>query len=137
MSYRAHNLEYFYTTVSAKSDESFELLDNLAELGVNFVALTLVPMGPDSTQLTLFPEDASMLQSVAKKAGLVIMGPHRAVLVQGNDQVGALSGIHRRLRDQNLEVFASTAITDGSGHFGCILYLRPEDAELAVKALTR
>lgn len=136
MAYTARDMEYFYTTVSTKADEAFDLLDNLARLGVNFAALTLVPIGPDSTQLTLFPEDASTLQAVAKQTGLVINGPHRAVLVQGDDQVGVLAEIHRHLRSQNVEVFASTAITDGRGHYGCILYLRPEDADRAVRALS-
>lgn len=136
MAYTARNMEYFYTTVSAKADETFDLLDNLARLGVNFAALTLVPIGPDSTQLTLFPEDASSLQAVAKQTGLSINGPHQAVLVQGDDEIGVLAEIHSHLRAQDVEVFASTAITDGRGHYGCILYLRPEDAERAVNALS-
>lgn len=136
MSYTARNMEYYHATVSTKADEAFDLLDNLARLGVNFSAVTLVPIGPDSTQLTLFPEDGSTLQAVAKQTKLTINGPHRAVLVQGDDQVGALAEIHRHLQSHGVEVFATTAITDGTGRYGCILYLRPEDSERAINALS-
>ena len=135
MAYTARKLDYFYTTLSVRANEAYELLDNLAHLGVNFLALTLVPMGPDSTQLTLFPEDASLLKSVAKQTGLPITGPHSAILVQGDDQPGALAGIHDQLRQNHVEVFASTAITDGKGGYGCVLYLRPEDTDRAVRTL--
>lgn len=135
MAYTARKLDYYYTTVDAGADEAYELLEDLATLGVNFVAVTLVPMGPDSTQLTLFPEDASRLKAVAKQTGLVIAGPHCALLVQGDDQVGVLPGIHKLLRREEVAVFASTAITDGMGHYGCILYLRPEDADRALATL--
>jgi hypothetical protein len=136
MPYTARSLEYFYTTLSTRTDDAFELLDNLASHDINFLAVTLVPMGPDSTQLTLFPEEASLLQSVAKRAGLALTGPHRAVLVQGDDERGALAEIHKHLHREQIEIFASNAITDGKGRFGCILYLRPEDATRAVRALS-
>ena len=67
MPYTARSLEYFYTALSTRTDDAFELLDNLANHDINFLAVTLVPMGPDSTQLTLFPEEASLLQSVANR----------------------------------------------------------------------
>ena len=135
MAYTARKLDYYYTTLTVRADEAYELLENLAKLGVNFLALTLVPIGPDSTQLTLFPEDASLMKAVAKQAGLVITGPHCAILVQGDDQAGALASIHKQLRQEDIEVFSSTAITDGTGKYGCILYLRPEDADRAVRLL--
>jgi hypothetical protein len=137
MAYTARNLEYFHTTLNTSADEAFEVFDNFASLGVNFVALTMVPIAPDSTQLTLFPEDAAILAAVAKQTGLVISGPHRAILVQGEDKVGALAGIHKRLHEEHVQIYASNAVTDGSGRFGCIVYLRPQDADRALRALSK
>src|SRR5829696_6288436 len=111
MPYLSHAVEYFYTTLSTRSDDAYELLDNLANENINFLAITLVPMGPDSTQLTLFPEDASLMQAVAKRVGLVLVGPHRAVLVQGDDERGALAHIHQQLHRSEIGIFASNAIT--------------------------
>ncbi len=135
MAYTARRVEYFYTTVSGEPGEAYELLTNLASLGVNFLALTSVPLGPRSIQLTLFPEDSLKLESVATRAGLAINGPHPAVLVQGDDEIGALARVHKQLRQSGVDVYASSGVTDGKGYYGYILYLRPEDAEKAARVL--
>ena len=135
MSYAAHRLEYFNVTMNISADEAYEILDSLAKLGANFLAINAVPVGPQSTQLTLFPEDSSMLQAIAKQAGLQLIGPYPAVIVQGQDEPGVLAGIHKKLHQNHIHAFTSTAITDGKGRYGCILYLRAEDADRVVKAL--
>ena len=137
MAYTARSVEYFYTTINSKVDEAYDLLDTLAGLGVSFVAMTAIPIGPQSTQLTLFPENADRLQAVARQTGLVISGPHQAVLVQGDDEIGALARIHHRIREANVDVFASSGITDGKGRYGYILYVRPPDADRAIQALAK
>lgn len=137
MSYNARRVEYFYATVSGEPGEAYELLTNLAQLGVNFLALTSVPVGPRSLQLTLFPEDPQKLQSVAQGSGLHLNGPHPALLVQGTDEVGALARIHHRLHDAGIDVYASSGVTDGQGHFGYLIYMKPKDADRAAKVLTQ
>ena len=136
MAYTARKVEYFYTTINAKVDEAYALLDNLADLGVNLLALNSVPLGPESTQLTLFPEDALHLQRIAKQAGLTLTGPHSALLVQGDDELGVMARIYEKMRRENVDVFASNVVTDGKGRYGCILYVRPSDAERAASALS-
>ncbi|MGE5176174.1 MAG: hypothetical protein ACM3JJ_07325 [Hyphomicrobiales bacterium] len=136
MSYDARRVEYFHTTVSGVPGEAYEVLTHLANLGVNFLALTSVPLGPESVQLTLFPEDPLKLQSAARNSGLTLNGPHPAVLVQGIDEIGALARVHRVLREHGVEAYASSGATDGHGYFGYILYLRAEDAAKAAKALS-
>lgn len=135
MAYTARRTEYFYATISGEPSDAYEVLGHLAALGVNFVAVTAVPLSPTSTQFTLFPEDPLKLQSAAKGARLTLNGPHEAVLVQGDDEIGALARIHRRLRDAGVQVYASSGVADGRGRYGCILYLRPQDAEEAARAL--
>jgi len=137
MAYAVRRSEYFNVTMSTGADEAYEVLDNLAKLGVNFLAITSVSVGPKSTQLTLFPEDASLLQAIAKQTGVPLVGPHQAVLVQGEDEPGVLAAIHKHLHQEHVQAYATTAVTDGKGRYGCILYLRAEDADGAVKALIR
>lgn len=135
MGYTARRVDYFYTTVSAQPNEAYDLLTHLASLGINFLALNSVPIGPASIQLTLFPEDPHRLQSVAKQAKLTLDGPYPAVLVQGDDEIGALARIHDRLRANHVDVYASNAVTDGKGFFGYVLYVRPGDADKSARAL--
>ncbi len=135
MAYTARRVDYFYATATGEPGEAFQMLSHLAELGVNLVAVTLVPVGPDTAQLTLFPQEPQRLINVAKGAGLAIDGPHPAVLVQGGDEIGALAQILRRLQGAGVDVFASSAIADGKGYYGCVLYLRSEHADKAARAL--
>jgi hypothetical protein len=41
------------------------------------------------TQLTIFPEDAGKLAREAQQDRLVLDAPHPALLVQGDDELGA------------------------------------------------
>jgi hypothetical protein len=135
MAYRIRRVEYFHATVVDQPGEAFKVLSTLAGLGVNLLAFTAVPVGPDSTQLTLFPEDAGKMRSEAQKAGMALDGPHRALLVQGDDELGALAMVHQRIYRSNVNVYASSAIADGFGKYGHLIYVRPEDYERAARAL--
>jgi hypothetical protein len=126
---------YFYVTLNDQAGEGFRLLAELAKLGVNLLALTAIPIGPQRTQLSVFPEDDGKFSAAAGKAGLAIDGPHPALLVQGDDEPGALAEVHERLRDAEVNVYASHGVTDGRGAFGYVLYVRPDEYQRAVRAL--
>jgi hypothetical protein len=135
MAYRIRRVEYFHTTVVDQPGESYKVLSALAGLGVNLLAFTAVPVGPDTTQLTLFPEDPSKMRSEAQRAGMALEGPHQAILVQGDDELGALAVVHEKLYRTGVNVYASNAVSDGFGRYGYLVYVRPEDYERAARAL--
>ena len=135
MSFTIRRVDYFYTTVKDQPGEAYKLLSELAALGVNLLAFSGVPMGPMRTQFTLFPEDALKLADAAKKAGFSLDGPSSALLVQGDDELGALANIHRKLYEANVDVYASSGVADGRGSFGYVIYVRPEEFDRAAKAL--
>lgn len=135
MSFKIRRVDYFYITVKDQSGEAYKLLSQLAELGINLLAFSGVPMGPMRTQLTLFPEDNLKMKNAASKAGLELDGPHPALLVQGDDELGALADIHMRLYEANVNVYASSGVSDGAGSFGYVIYVRPDEYEVAAKAL--
>lgn len=128
-------VEYFYTNVKDQPGEAYKVLSHLAELQVNLLAFTAIPEGPSQTQLTLFPADHAQLAQVAKQAGLALDGPHPAILVQGDDELGALARIHQRLFEADVNVYASSGVTDGRGSFGYVLYVRPDEFDKAAEAL--
>ncbi len=135
MAFTIRRADYFYTTVKDEPGEGYKLLSLLAELGINLLAFTAVPVGPMRTQLTLFPEDALKMADSAKKAKILLDGPHSALLVQGDDHLGALADIHVKLYKARVNVYASSGVTDGRGSYGYILYVRPEEFEQAAQAL--
>jgi hypothetical protein len=128
-------VDYFNTTVRDRPGESYKLLSQFAEMGLNLVAFTAIPTGPTHTQLTLFPEDSGKMESAAQRAGMKLDGPHPAFLVQGDDELGALVEIHQELFRADVNIYASSGVTDGRGTFGYLIYVRPEDYERAAAAL--
>lgn len=135
MAYRIRRVEYFHATVVDQPGEAYEVLSALAGLGVNLLGFTAVPVGPDRTQLTLFPDDPGKMKSEAQKAGMALDGPHPALLVQGDDELGALAVVHGKIYRASVNVYASSAIADGFGRYGHIIYVRPEDYDRAARAL--
>lgn len=135
MAFKIRRVEYFYATVQDQPGEAYQLLSRLAELGLNLLAFTAIPVGPMRTQLTLFPDDPLRMADAAAKSRLSLDGPHPAFLVQGDDELGALASIHQKLYEARVNVYASSGVTDGDGSFGYVLYVRPEDFGRAAQAL--
>ena len=135
MAVRIRKAEYFHATVRDVPGEGYRFLTVLSEAGVNLLAFSAIPVGPEHTQLVLFAEDAANLKRIAQESQTSLVGPQHALLVQGDDELGALAGIHRKLAEAGVNVFASNGVTDGRGGYGYVLYVRPGDMDQAAKAL--
>ena len=135
MAFRIRRASYYYATVKDQPGAAYRVLSQLAELGVNLLAFTAVPIGPSRAQLALFPDDDGRLAKAARDAGLALDGPHRAFLVQGDDELGALARVHARLFEAGIDVYASTGVADGRGSFGYVDYVREDQFEAATEAL--
>ena len=128
-------VEYYNITVEDHAGEGSKLLSLFAGVGVNLLAFKAVPLEPNRTQFTLFPDDGSRMAAGAKKAGLKLDGPHSALLIQGDDESGALSDIYEKLFQADIQVDESSGIADIKGGYGVVLYLKPEDCDKAAAAL--
>ena len=135
MSFKIRKVEYFYCSIVDQPGEAYKLLSQLEQSGINLLAFTAIPVGPDRTQLTLFPEVPAKLVNEARNSNFSLDGPHHAILVQGDDELGALTDIHQLLFEANVNVYASNGVTDNRGSFGYLLYVRPEEYERATAAL--
>jgi hypothetical protein len=135
MAIKIRRVEYFYAVVPDESGAASEFLSELERLGINLLAFTAVPLGPKRTQLALFPEEPPRMESEAKKMNLELDGPHPALLVQGDDELGVLARVHENLHAANVNVSASSGVADGEGRFGYVIYVHPEDYERAADAL--
>lgn len=135
MAHTIRRIEYFYTSVNDRPGEALRFLTALADLGVNLLAFTAIPNGLHQTQLVIFPADSRRLTDQSERAGFTVDGPYPALLVQGEDVPGALVGIHERLHDAGINVFAATGVSGGGGSFGYVIHVRPTDFEGAAQLL--
>jgi hypothetical protein len=135
MSATIRSVEYYNLTVKDRPGEAYRLLSRLAQEGVSLLAFNAVPMGGDATQLVIYPSRPEHLVAAAQAAGLALTGPQPAFLIQGDDELGALVEIHRKLYEAQINVYSSSGVTDGRGGYGYLVHVRSQDFETAARVL--
>jgi hypothetical protein len=135
MAFTIRPVDYYYLNVRDELGAAYRLLSVLAERGVNLLAFTAVPAGPSLAQFAIFPEDPNTLVAEARAAQLPLEGPHHALLVQGDDVLGAFANVHERLYRAGVDIYASAGVTDARRAFGYVVYVREDQFERAVAAL--
>lgn len=128
-------IQYFRVTVKDVPGAAFTVLSALKSQGVNLVAFTAVPIAVNETQLILFPDSTMSFTRAAANVHMETDGPHAALLVQGDDSLGAIADIHGVLADDGINVVGATGIADGRGMFGYVIHLRESDVDRAAHLL--
>lgn len=128
-------IEYYYAKVEDRPGEGRRLLEFLSAHGINLVAFTAFPLEGRKAQLVFVPENAEKLKTAVAEAGIPLVGPRKAFLIQGDDRTGVLVEYHLRLADAGINIYASNGINDGSGRFGYILWVKPTEYEKAATLL--
>jgi hypothetical protein len=130
-----HRVHYYHTTVEDRPGAAYRILSALLAKRVNLLAFSAVPIGPDHTQLVLYPEDVDAFTDAAEDLGLTLGSTEQALLIQGDDHLGALADIHAVLYDAGINVYSSNGVTDGRGGYGYVLHVKQADFERAARAL--
>ena len=133
--FTVRRVEYHYANVRDELGAAYRVLSLLADRGVDLLAFTAVPAGPQSARFALFPADPSRFVAEARAAQLPLEGPYHALLVQGDDELGAFARVHERLVEHGVDVYAAAGVTDGRGAFGYVVYVREEQFAQAAAAL--
>lgn len=129
-------VEYFNIRVENEPRKAYELLARLSSEDIQLLAFSAVPFGPNHVDLTIFPERSSNFQSLAERTGWFFTGPQHAILIQGDDRLGALADINRKLSEAGVKIYASSGVTDGQGRYGYVIYTKEGDHVAAAKALS-
>jgi len=137
MSLTVRTVEYFYVRVENEPEKAYQFLARLSAEEINLLAFSAVPFGAGHIELTLFPDRSAKLITTAKKEGWTLTGPQHAVLIQGDDSLGAVADIHKCLSDAGVSIYASSGITDGVGRYGYVIYVRENDHKEAARALQK
>lgn len=135
MAFDIERTEYFNFTVTNHAEDSYKLLSVFASVGISLLAFKAISVESGRIRFTLFPNDTFKMAAAAKKAGLEIDGPHSALIVEGDDESGALADIFDRLAQAEIDMHESSGIADIKGGFGVVFYLDEEDYEKAAAVL--
>ena len=128
-------IEYHYTIVPNQAGAGAKVFDALKAEGVNLVAHIGFPTSWGRAQLDFVPSDKDAFLAAAKKAGIKMVGPKIAFLIQGEDRLGAVADILAKLGQAQINVTAMQAVASGEGRYGAILWVKPGDIGKAAQAL--
>ncbi len=135
MEFDIKKVDYYNVTTEGQAGGEASVLSAFAGAGVNLLAYRAVPAGSGRTRFSLFPNDSAKMIAGGKQAGLELDGPYAALLIQGDDESGALADIFDRLAQAGVVVTESNGIANINGAYGVVLYIRQEDSEKALAAL--
>jgi hypothetical protein len=127
MADRIQVVDCYSVTVGDRPGEGRRLLEHISEQGVSLVAFSATPIGEGQTRIDFIPEQRENLETAAEDAGIPLIGPRLAFLIQGEDRLGALHEHHLVLANAGVNVYASNGVCDGEGRYGFILWVKPED----------
>lgn len=130
-----HRVRYYYATVEEIPGQTYAILSQLAACGIDLLAFTAAPVGPKHVQWSLFPADIKEFEAVAHDISLPVYSVQDALLVQGDDHLGALADLHERLSRAGVEVYATSGVTAGGDRFGYVIYVKPDEVDRAAAAL--
>lgn len=128
-------VEYYYTEVPDRPGAGGKVLAALKTGGVNLLACTGFPTGTRRAQLDFVPTDKRNFLAATKKAGVKLVGPKSAFLIQGDDRPGAVAEVLTKLAGARINVTAMNAIAAGKRQYGAILWVRPRNVRRAAEVL--
>lgn len=134
MAENIRRVEYYYVVVKDKPGSGAAVLDALQEAGVNLLAYLGFPAGRGKSQIDLVPGNPDVFKAAAQRAGLKLSRVKRAFLVDGDDRIGAVADLTRRLAEAKVNVTAACA-TGSGGRYGMILWVPPASYAKAAKVL--
>jgi len=128
-------IEYYYTEVNDRPGEGAKVLKALKAARVNLVAYTGFPSTRGRAQLDFVPSNKRAFLAAARKAGIKLVGPKSAFLIQGDDRIGAVADIVNKLGQARLNVIAMNAIAAGRRRYGAVLWVKPRNVSKAAEIL--
>lgn len=128
-------VDYFYAIVPNKLGEGARILSDLCGAGINLIGFSGFPSGARRAQLDFMPEDSAAFTKAARKAGLKLSRRKTGLLIQGNDQPGAVAEIFEKLAAAGINVTSLQAASAGGGRYGAMLWVKASDMRKAVRAL--
>lgn len=135
MAYRVRKVNYFNLTVPNRAGQAEQILSEVRSADINMHAFSGFPAKAGKTQIDLVTDDSAKLRKTAKKNGWRISKTKKAFLVTGNDEIGAVHKVLKKLADNRINVTAADAVAAGKGRYGMILWVKPKAYSRATRTL--
>jgi len=134
MAQTLRKIGYFSVATPHTAGQGLRILAALRIAGVNLLAYKGFPSGRKA-QLDFVPADPARFRAVARKIKLKISPKKIGFLLEGDDTVGALTGILSKLAKARINLTALDSVAAGKGRFGAIFWVKPKNVAKTAKLL--
>ena len=135
MAYRVQKVNYCYVTVPSRAGQGEKILNELKEAGINLLAFSGFPLKGGKSQVDLVSDNTAGIRRLAKKNGWRLSQTKKGFLVRGNDELGAVHKIMKKLADVKINVTAADAVAAAGGRYAMIMWVKPKDYTRAARIL--
>jgi hypothetical protein len=135
MAYRVRKVNYCKMTVPSRVGQAEAVLSAVKEAGINMHAFSGFPTKAGKSQIDFISDDSAAIRRLAKKSNWRLSKTKKAFLVQGNDEIGAVHKIFKKLSDEKINVTAADSVAAGVGRYGMILWVKPKVYNRAARVL--
>lgn len=135
MAYRVRKVNYFNLSLPNRAGQAEKILREVRSAEINLYAFTGFPLKAGKTQIDLVTDESTKLRRIAKKNSWRVSKTKKAFLVIGNDEIGAVHKVLKKLADNKINVIAADAVSAGKGRYGMILWVKPKVYARAARAL--
>ncbi|HUB80979.1 MAG TPA: hypothetical protein VMB03_19375 [Bryobacteraceae bacterium] len=123
--------DYEYAVIGDDPVELADVVSEIAKSGVDLLALSESAQAERRVQVELITGETAQLANTAREHGWKLRPRKSGFLVQGQGSPDAIGPILRELAASGIQITAMQVISAGSGRFGAILWVKPEDVERA------
>ena len=135
MAHRVRKVNYFNLTVPNRAGQAEQILREVRGENINMHAFTGFPLRAGKTQIDLVTDESAKVRKMARKNDWRISKSKKAFLVTGNDEIGAVHKVLKKLADNKINVTAADAVAAGKGRYGMILWVKPKAYSRAARTL--
>jgi hypothetical protein len=134
MAYTLRKIGYFSVETPHAAGRGLRILAALRDAGVDLLAYKGFPSGRKA-QLDFVPTNPARFRAAARRMKLRLSPKKIAFLVQGDDTVGALTGILSKLAKARVNIISLDAVVAGKGRYGAIFWVKPKSVAKTAKLL--
>ena len=128
-------VEYYYAMVPDRPGAGAKILNELKEAHVNLIAYNGFPATTRRAQLDFVPSNPKAFLEATRQAGIELVGPKIAFLIQGDDRIGAVADMLSKLAQARINITAMNAVAAGRRRYGAVLWVKPRNVGKAAEIL--